>query len=134
MENKPLTIVGNGNQKRDFTYVTDVIDAFYKAASTKLSGHVFNLGTGSPKSINYLVKIIGGKKTYIPKRPGEPNTTCANPNKIRKLLKWKPKVKFENGVHIMLNEIKKWKSAPLWTPEKIKKATKLWFGYMKDVG
>jgi len=132
LENRPLTIVGNGNQKRDFTYVTDVTDAFYKVANTNLSGHIFNLGTGKPKSINHLAKILGGKKTYIPKRPGEPNITCANPNKISKLLRWNPKVKFEKGVQIMLEEIKKWETAPLWTPAKIKKATKLWFGYMKE--
>ena len=52
---------------------------------------------------------------------------------IKKFLKWRPKVKFENGVKIMLQEISKWKSAPLWTPSSIKKATKLWFGYMKDI-
>lgn len=132
LENKPFTIVGDGNQKRDFTFVTDVVDAFYKSAISKVSGQVFNLGTGEPKSINNLVKILGGKKIYIPKRPGEPNITCANPKKIKKILNWKPKVKFENGVSIMLKDINNWKSAPLWNQLSIKKATKSWFSYMKD--
>tara|TARA_Y100000591_G_C21850506_1_gene711416 strand:+ start:2061 stop:3065 length:1005 start_codon:yes stop_codon:yes gene_type:complete len=133
LENKPYTIVGNGNQKRDFTYVTDVVEAFYKAASSNYSGEIFNLGTGKPNSINYLVKILGGRKIFIPKRPGEPNITCANPKKIKKKLNWKPKMKFENGVKIMLKDINNWKTAPLWTPTNIKKATKTWFGYMGNV-
>ena len=133
LENKAFTIVGNGNQKRDFVFVTDVVDAFFKASQTKISGEIFNLGTGKPNSINYLVKILGGKRIYIPKRPGEPNITCANPKKIQKILKWKPKVKFENGVKIMIMDIKKWKNAPLWNPSSIKKATKSWFSYMKNI-
>ena len=133
LENKPYTIVGNGNQKRDFTYVTDVVEAFYKAASSNYSGEIFNLGTGKPNSINYLVKILGGRKIYIPKRPGEPNITCANPKKIKKKLNWKPKIRFVNGVKIMLKDINNWKTAPLWTPNSIKKATKTWFGYMENV-
>ena len=94
---------------------------------------IFNLGTGNPNSINHLVKILGGKRVYIPKRPGEPNITCANPKKIQKMLKWKPKVKFEKGVKIMITDIKKWKNAPLWNPNSIKKATKSWFSYMRNI-
>ncbi len=133
LENKPFTVVGNGNQKRDFVYVTDVVDAFFKSAQTKISGEIFNLGTGQPNKINHLVKILGGKKIYIPKRPGEPNITCADPKKIKKMLKWKPKVKFEKGVKLMMEDIHKWKTAPLWTPNLIKKATTSWFNYMKNI-
>lgn len=133
LEKKPFTIVGNGNQKRDFIFVTDVVDAFFKAAQTKISGEIFNLGTGKPNSINDLVKMLGSKKIHLPKRPGEPNITCANPKKIKKMLGWKPKVKFENGVKIMLKDIQRWKTAPLWTVSSIEKATKSWFGYMKDI-
>ena len=133
LENKAFTVVGKGDQKRDFVYVSDVVDAFFKCSQSKFSGEIFNLGTGEPKSINYLVKILGGKKTYLPKRPGEPHITCANPKKIKKMLKWKPKVKFESGVKLMMLEINKWKSAPLWTQSSIKKATSSWFNYMKNV-
>ena len=133
LENKAFTIVGNGNQKRDFVYVTEVVDAFFRASQIKNSGEIFNLGTGKPNSINYLVKILGGRKKYIPKRPGEPNITCANPKKIKKILKWQPKVKFEDGVKVMVSDIKRWKTAPLWTPDLIKKATKSWFNYMKNI-
>ena len=78
-------------------------------------------------------KILGSEKIYLPKRPGEPNITCANPKKIKNILKWKPKIKFENGVKIMLKDIQKWKTAPLWTVNSIEKATKSWFSYMNNI-
>ena len=66
LENKPLTIVGDGNQKRDFLYVSDVIDAFYKVALNKNNyGEIYNLGSGKPQTINQLVELIGGKKRSI---------------------------------------------------------------------
>lgn len=131
LNNKPLTIVGNGKQSRDFIYVTDVAEAFLKAAKTKERGQVFNLGNDNPQSINKLSKLIGGKVVFIPDRPGEPKKTWANTNKIKKNLKWNSKITFEEGVKIMLNQINTWKSAPLWTPKLIKRATKTWFKYLK---
>ena len=131
LENKPFTVVGNGNQKRDFVFVTDVVNAFYKAATNKVSGQIFNLGSGKPKSVNELVKILGGKKIYIPKRPGEPNITHADTRKIKKTLKWSPKISFKDGVTEMLKDINNWKSAPLWNSISIKRATKSWFYFMK---
>ena len=131
LEKKPFTIVGNGNQKRDFVFVTDVVNAFYKAATNKISGQIFNLGSGKPKSVNELVKILGGKKTHIPKRPGEPNITHADTRKIKKILKWSPKISFKEGVNEMLKDINNWKSAPLWNSISIKRATKSWFYFMK---
>ena len=131
LENKPFTVVGNGNQKRDFVFVTDVVNAFYKAATNKVSGQIFNLGSSKPKSVNELVKILGGKKIYIPKRPGEPNITHADTRKIKKILKWSPKISFKEGVNEMLKDIDNWKSAPLWNSISIKRATKSWFYFMK---
>ncbi len=128
---KPFTVVGNGNQKRDFVYVTDVANAFLLAATTKIKGEIFNVGAGKPQSINKLVKILKGNKISVPKRPGEPDITHADIKKIKRLLKWTPKVSFEKGVKLMFKEIKRWKDAPLWQPNTIKKATKLWFNYMK---
>lgn len=131
IEGKPFTIVGNGNQKRDYVFVTDVCEAFYNAAKTHLSGEVFNLGSGNPKTINYLAKILNcEKRISIPKRPGEPNITWANIKKIKKILKWVPKISFDEGVSIMLGDINYWKKAPLWDKNKIKKATKNWFKYL----
>ena len=78
-----------------------------------------------------MVKIIDGPKTYIPKRPGEPDCTHADISKAKKYLKWKPKVTLENGLNEVLKNINYWKDAPLWTPKKIKLATKDWFKYIK---
>jgi len=131
LKNKPLTIIGNGKQSRDFIYVTDVADAFLKAAITNQQGQIFNLGNDNPQSVNKLANLIGGKVFFIPDRPGEPKRTWANTTKIKKILKWKPKVNFEDGVNIMLKQIDSWKGAPLWTPKSIKRATKTWFKYLK---
>lgn len=130
LSKKPLTIVGNGKQKRDFLFVTDVCEAFFKAATTKHKGEIYNLGAGNPTEVMKLAKLLSSKFIFLPKRPGEPNCTWANINKIKKQLSWKPKVNFERGVKIMLKDIYEWKDAPLWNKNNIKKATKTWFKYM----
>lgn len=129
---KPLTVVGNGKQRRDFLYVTDVSKAFYKASVTGLTNKIWNLGSGNPQTVNKLVKLlkpVGVVK--IPVRPGEPFITYANIKKIKKELKWKPKVSFEEGVSKILENINYWKKAPLWNKDSIEKETKLWFKYLK---
>jgi len=130
LKNKPLTVVGSGKQKRDFTYISDVVIAFYKTLKLKKNCQIFNLGTGKPISVNRIVKLLGCESINIPKRPGEPNQTNANINKIKKELNWKPKINIEQGIINLLNEINYWKNAPLWTPKKIKIATKDWFKYL----
>ncbi len=130
--NKPFTLVGNGKQKRDFLYVTDVVNAFYKVALTKNKKfRIFNLGSGNPQTILKLINLISGKFIKIPKRPGEPDVTWANISRIKKLTGWKPIVKFEDGVNEMLKNIDYWKNAPLWNKTNINKATKSWFKYLK---
>ena len=109
LEKKPLTIVGNGKQKRDFIFATDLAKAFYLSAKSKYSGEIYNLGTGKPTSVNKIAKLIGGKKINIPRRPGEPNITQANINKIKKHLRWKPKVSISNGTASMIKNINFWK-------------------------
>lgn len=128
---KPFTIVGEGNQTRDFTFVTDVVDAFITAAKSKISGEVFNVGSGGTYSVNHLVRLLGGSVVHIPKRPGEPDKTFGDISKIKKMLGWKPKVSFEQGVKEVLAHIDDWKSAPVWTPTSIKRATKEWFRYLR---
>ena len=127
---KPFTLVGNGKQKRDFLFVTDVANAFYKCAISPKKNKIYNLGAGNPQTILKLINILKGKIIKIPKRPGEPDCTWANIDKIKKEIKWKPKVSFDAGVNLMLKDISKWKDAPLWDPKKIKKATKIWFKYL----
>ena len=131
LSNKKLTVVGDGKQKRDFIYVTDLANAFYHVAKVFKSSQIYNVGAGKPVSINKLVKLIGGEVDYIPKRPGEPDVTWANIKKITKETKWKPKISFEVGVKKMLNNINDWKDAPLWDIKSIEKATKSWFEFMR---
>ena len=130
IKNKPLTIVGDGKQSRDFVHVTDVARAFLAVAQTTFVNKIYNVGTGIPQTVNYLSNLIGGKKVFIPNRPGEPKCSCADIGRIKRELKWRPKIKFEDGITEMLNEIEKWEDAPLWTPKKIRKATKTWFNYL----
>ncbi len=129
---KPLTVVGDGKQTRDFVYVTDVARAFLAAAQTSLSGEVYNLGSGSPQKISHLTGLLGGKVVYVPTRPGEPDCTWADIGKITRELGWTPSVTFENGVTLMLKEIENWKDAPLWEPKSIAKATQTWFKFMEN--
>jgi UDP-glucose 4-epimerase len=125
---KPLTIVGDGSQTRDFTYVTDIVDAFLTAAAASVSGTVFNVGSGGTYSVNRLVELLGAKDvTHIPKRPGEPDCTWADTTKIERQLNWRAKVPFDQGVALMLQDIDQWREAPVWTPEKIAEQTKTWF-------
>lgn len=133
LTNKPFTVVGDGNQKRDFVYVSDVVDAFIKAANSEVKNEIFNVGSGSPQSVNKLVSLLGGKKIHIPKRPGEPDCTWADIDKIRSMIGWQPKLSFEEGVGKVIQNIDYWKDAPVWTPETIEKATVDWFRYLAEV-
>ena len=124
---KPFTVVGDGTQKRDFLYVTDLATAFLRAAETDRAGEVYNLGAGNPQSINRLVDLLKGEVVYVPKRPGEPDCTWAEIGKIRRELGWAPTVSFEEGVRRVLADIEYWRAAPLWDPDSIAQATKVWF-------
>lgn len=127
---KPYTVVGAGNQIRDFVFVKDVVDAFVRTADSNISNEIFNVGTGNPQSVNKLVSILEGEVAYLPKRPGEPDCTYADITKIKRMLKWEPKISFEKGVEILLDNIDYWKNAPLWTTDTISEATKDWFKYL----
>lgn len=128
---KPFTVVGDGTQTRDFTFVTDVVEAFILAAKSKLRNEVFNVGSGNHYSVNKLIELLGGGRVvHLPKRPGEPDCTFADISKIVRRLGWKPKVSFEKGVKFMLDNIDYWKDAPVWDKKSIAKATKDWFRYL----
>ncbi len=128
---KPFTIVGDGTQTRDFTYVTDVANAFYMAAQSSISGEIYNVGSGKTVSVNTLVHLLGGEKIFISKRPGEPDCTFADITKIQNHFGWQPKVSIEEGVQKLLEEIDYWREAPVWTPESIANETKEWFLCLK---
>ncbi len=127
---KPFTVVGDGTQTRDFTFVSDVADAYVIAAESDLRDEVFNIGSGGTYSINRLVELLGGEVIHIAKRPGEPDCTFADVSKARTLLGWEAKVSFEDGVRIMMENIEDWSTAPVWTPESISEATREWFEHL----
>jgi UDP-glucose 4-epimerase len=127
LHNKPFTVVGDGTQTRDFTYVTDVAEAFYQTALSSISGEVFNVGSCGHYSVNSLVDLLKGPVVYLPKRPGEPDCTFADVSKIEKMVGWKAKVSFSEGVSALLTHINDFRDAPLWTAEGIQEATKFWF-------
>jgi UDP-glucose 4-epimerase len=126
----PFTVVGDGTQTRDFVFVTDVARANLAAARSDCGGEVFNVGTGTPQSVNRLVELLEGPVVHIPKRPGEPDRTHADISRIRLRLGWEPRISFEEGVKIVLEHIDYWRAAPLWTAEKISAATRDWFKYL----
>jgi UDP-glucose 4-epimerase len=129
---KPFTVVGDGTQRRDFTFVTDVADAFVRAAASDAVGEVFNVGTGRPHSVNELVALLGGPVVHVPRRPGEPDLTQADSRRIQSRMGWQPRVSFEEGVRRMLEHIDDWRAAPVWEPDSIAEVTRDWFRYLGE--
>lgn len=127
---RPFTVVGDGTQRRDFVYVSDVADAFFLAATTSRSGKIYNIGAGNPQSVNRLVELLRGEVVHMPKRPGEPDCTWADISRITEELGWTPRISFEEGVSRILAEIDYWRDAPLWDTASISKATESWFKYL----
>jgi UDP-glucose 4-epimerase len=129
---RPYTVVGDGTQTRDFTYVTDVVEAFVAAAASELVGHVLNVGTGRPVAVNRIVELLGADRgvVHLPRRPGEPDRTHADVTRIREALGWEPRVPIEEGVARLLEQIEHWREAPVWDAETIEAATASWFRYL----
>jgi UDP-glucose 4-epimerase len=98
---EPMTIVGDGEQRRDFTHVKDVVAANLLVADSpnkKILGETSNIGTGKNNSVLEVANMIGGDYTFIPKREGEADVTLADITKIKQLLKWEPIVRLEEWI------------------------------------
>ena len=98
---EPMTVVGDGEQRRDFTHVKDVVEANILAASTKDTeafGQLFNVGTGTNHSVMELVKMFGGEFTHLPPRPAEARVSLADNSKGARLLNWVPKVELSTWI------------------------------------
>lgn len=128
---KPFTVVGDGEQTRDFTYVTDVCNALLALAKQGQVGEVYNIGSGQTISVNTIVELLEGPVINIPKRPGEPDCTYADITKITSHTNWKPVIPIEEGIKKILLEIRYWSNAPVWEPEQISIATSKWFQFLK---
>ena len=130
LNKKPFTVVGDGTQTRDFTYVEDVTSALITASESTLDSEIINIGSDNTYSVNRVVALLGGEVVYIPKRPGEPDCTWADISKVKKLLKWSPTVSIDQGIKNLLDNIDYWSKAPVWDPDSISIATKKWFEYL----
>lgn len=99
---EPLTIVGDGNQRRDFTHVSDVVNVNIMAAISNVEwemfGQVYNVGTGTNHSVNQIARMISDNKINIPPRIGEARVTLANIQKTKKTFGWEPKVKLDEWI------------------------------------
>jgi UDP-glucose 4-epimerase len=104
---EPLTIIGKGNQRRDFTYVGDVVNANISAAIAEVDdsafGQVYNIGTGKNYSINEVAKMISENIINIPPRSGETVLSLANNNKFCDTFGWKPETNLETWIKSNLN-------------------------------
>jgi UDP-glucose 4-epimerase len=129
----PFTVVGDGTQTRDFTYVTDVVAALMRAADSDIGGEAINIGSGNTHSIKYLISLLKGNVVYLPRRPGEPDCTFADTQKAKHLLNWSALVSFDDGVRRMLENLDDFSDAPVWTPDDIKQATAAWFQHLAPV-
>jgi UDP-glucose 4-epimerase len=98
-EGLPMTIMGDGEQSRDFTHVRDIVEGIVRASQgTGVgNGEVFNLGAGRNATINEIAQIIGGPVEHLPARL-EPKHTLADTTKIREALGWVPVVQLEDGI------------------------------------
>ena len=99
LEGKPMTIRGDGEQRRDFTYVGDVVDANIKCMDypLELNGDVFNIGNGDNRSVNQLADMIGGDRVNVDPVI-EPKETLADNSKAKRILDWKPTVTIEDWI------------------------------------
>jgi len=102
---KPLTITGDGEQRRDFTHVDDVVDGLVKCMEhTSDLCSTYELGKGKNYSINEIVDMIGGERTYIDAIQGEVRETLRTNDNALNVLKWKPEINLEEWIK---NEIQK---------------------------
>lgn len=104
-DGQKMTVVGDGEQTRDYVYVSDVVMANIKAMESKIkNGECINIGMGRQVSVNEIANLIGGETTNVPERPGEMQAIQADNTKAKNLLGWEPTVKLEDGIRELKKE------------------------------
>ena len=106
-ESKALTIHGDGSQRRDFIYVSDVVDATIAAFRSEARGTVLNVGSGTNISVKELADMISKDQIFEPRRPGDAQETLADITRAKKALQWKPRVSFKEGLVQLLGRDEK---------------------------
>ena len=109
---KPLTVTGNGAQRRDFTHVSDIVTGLVALAASQHQGQVLQLGTGVNYSINDLAGLFGGRIQYVPARRGETQTTLADIQKTSALINWYPDTSIECYINAFLSKVHLEATAP----------------------
>lgn len=103
---EPFTVVGDGEQTRDFVHVRDVARAYLLAAESDVREDVFNVGSGRETTINRLLDLLGGaERVTLPERPWEPTRHWGDIRKITRALGWQPEVRIEDGIAALVAEL-----------------------------
>jgi len=134
-DRKPLLVIGDGTQKRDFLHVEDCARALIMGAESDYTNEIFNLGGGNPQEINYLIKLMFGKyypRDTVPARKGEPLVTWADITKVKEKLGWIPEITFEQGIKEVMENINNYKNFPYFDKEEYYKAHKDWHKYLGE--
>ena len=100
---EPLTITGDGTQRRDFTHVDDIVDGLYKCIGKDLKADIFELGRGENFSINEIVDMFGADKEYIPARKGEYPVTLCDTSPAKDKLGWVPSRDLKDYIESVVN-------------------------------
>jgi nucleoside-diphosphate-sugar epimerase len=99
---EPLTIHGDGSQRRDFVHVSDVVEANLAAYASDVQGTAMNVGSGTNISIQEMADLISPQQIHLARRPGDAEVTLADIGRIRRLLGWEPRVAFADGLRALL--------------------------------
>jgi len=102
----PLTVVGDGEQRRDFTHIYDICDGLITISKKSWHGETFNLGTGINYSINDLVDLFEAEKKFIPRRRGEAHSVLADISKTTELTGWTPRYNLSSYIKYFLSNLK----------------------------
>lgn len=130
---RSVITIGNGEQRRDFVYVTDAARAFLAAAESNVTNEIFNIGLGDSVSVNHILHLLNAKEDDVirlPDRPGEPKETVALIKKANKMLRWKPAVSFDDGFASMAADTDYWKAGRVWTWEESIESQEDWYRYL----
>jgi UDP-glucose 4-epimerase len=101
---EPLTVHGDGAQRRDFVHVSDVVEANLAAYAGDATGQVFNVGSGANISIQEIADLISPRQVHLPRRAGDAEVTLADITRIRQRLGWQPRVPFVEGLRELMRE------------------------------
>jgi UDP-glucose 4-epimerase len=106
LADEPITITGDGSQRRDFIFATDIVDAFIRGAESNKSGEIYNLGHGKLHTLIDTARLISDDIEFIPSRPNDPEVICPDITKVQKDLDWTPKVKLKDGLRATIEAMK----------------------------